>query len=190
MTTSQERTEDGGTAHLNRRREAASKLEMKHACSALALLASLALTCERVGAAPPADETFFRTFIESNCTKCHNAEKKKGKLNLEDLGDIGTDRVKYATILEQLRAGDMPPEDEPQPPLADSHRVTAWIQQGLGDQPLISRRILGRIAPIRPRRVATDPAAICPADGSWGQRLRRFVLDRRGEHGRPDPQRG
>ena len=131
---------------------------MKHACSALALLASLTLTCEAAGAAPPSDETFFRAFIESNCTKCHNAEKKKGKLNLEDLGDIGTDRIRYATILEQLRAGDMPPEDEPQPPLADFHRVTAWIQQGLGDQPVELAKPVD--VPVRPQEGNHLPHAL------------------------------
>src|SRR6185436_3835791 len=38
----------------------------------------------------------------------------------------------YASILERLRANDMPPEEEPQPDPAAVRRVAEWIRKGLG----------------------------------------------------------
>ena len=90
-------------------------------------------------AAEPSQESgqafFFRAFSEEHCARCHNPEKKNGKFIIEGIGDIAQDRAKYGKILEQLSAGDMPPEDEPQPDLDDYKRVTDWVRDGLGSQP-------------------------------------------------------
>jgi len=71
-------------------------------------------------------------FFKSHCVRCHNAEKKKGKFVLDTFdGNIAAHRSGYASILERLRAGDMPPEEEPQPAAATVRRVADWIQKGL-----------------------------------------------------------
>jgi len=59
-----------------------------------------------------------RPFLAANCLNCHNAEKHKGKLRLDNIS-FAIDSIEQADrwqkILNQLNAGDMPPEDSKQP---------------------------------------------------------------------------
>ena len=81
-----------------------------------------------------ADEEFFQSFLQSHCVECHNQKKQKGKFQLHDLGKVEKDRNRFAKILEMVRSGDMPPEEEPQPDLDDLQRVAKWIEKKLGVQ--------------------------------------------------------
>ena len=84
----------------------------------------------------PADAKFVEVFLQSHCVRCHNADKKKGKLNLDDLGtNLAAGRASFAAALQALEAGDMPPEDEPRPDPTAVRRVTKWLQQGLAALP-------------------------------------------------------
>ena len=52
------------------------------------------------------------SFIEDNCLKCHNNDKKKGKVNLESLPFRITnvqDAELWQDVLDAVNAGDMPP---------------------------------------------------------------------------------
>jgi hypothetical protein len=59
-----------------------------------------------------------RAFLREHCTACHNADKQKGKVRLDDipfvLDDIPTSDL-WQKVLNSVNSGDMPPEDEPQP---------------------------------------------------------------------------
>ena len=59
-----------------------------------------------------------RPFLASNCVECHNAEKQKGKLRLDNIS-FAINSIEQADrwqkILNQLNAGEMPPEDAKQP---------------------------------------------------------------------------
>jgi hypothetical protein len=75
-------------------------------------------------------------FLQTHCVRCHNEKKTEGELNLDDMAiDVAASRANFAAVLEQLRAGDMPPEDEPQPKPVDVDRVVKWIQAGLAALP-------------------------------------------------------
>ena len=80
----------------------------------LPFLAALAL-----GATPEAriDEK-HRAFLKEYCVECHNAEKQKGKLRLDDI-PLKLDTVQLADrwqkILNQINSGEMPPDDAKQP---------------------------------------------------------------------------
>jgi mono/diheme cytochrome c family protein len=101
----------------------------------------------------PTDAKFVEIFLQTHCVRCHNADKNKGELNLDDLGvDLAAGRASFATALERLEAGDMPPEDEPRPDPAAVRRVTKWLQQGLAALP--------------PAPVDKDKAAVRPDDGN------------------------
>jgi len=87
---------------------------------AVLLLGGLISVAE-IGAAetPPArlDEK-QREFFKSYCVECHNAEKQEGKLRLDDIAfEIGSIELadRWQKILNQLNAGEMPPEDAKQP---------------------------------------------------------------------------
>jgi hypothetical protein len=71
-------------------------------------------------AAPPraALDESQRTFLREHCTACHNADKQKGKVRLDEisfvLDDIPTADL-WQKVLNSVNSGEMPPEDEPQP---------------------------------------------------------------------------
>jgi len=69
--------------------------------------------------AVPADKAGFESvmtdFFKANCVKCHGPEKAKGKVMLHDLdGDLGKGKAlkRWELILDVLKAGKMPPEEE------------------------------------------------------------------------------
>jgi hypothetical protein len=80
----------------------------------LPFLATLAF-----GVAPEAriDEK-HRAFLKEYCVECHNADKQKGKLRLDDIA-LKLDTVQLADrwqkILNQVNSGEMPPDDSKQP---------------------------------------------------------------------------
>ncbi|MEY2598889.1 MAG: hypothetical protein RLZZ142_1148 [Verrucomicrobiota bacterium] len=71
------------------------------------------------GAAPlPRMEERHRAFFKSYCTECHNAEKQKGQVRLDDLSfvmDSVENADRWQKILNQINSGEMPPEDSKQP---------------------------------------------------------------------------
>ena len=77
------------------------------------------LTALVFGAAPEAriDEK-HRAFLKEYCVECHNADKQKGKLRLDDIA-LKLDTVQLADrwqkILNQVNSGEMPPDDSKQP---------------------------------------------------------------------------
>lgn len=59
-----------------------------------------------------------RALFKNYCVSCHNEEKAKGKVRLDDIpfhiADIPT-AERWQKVLGAINAGDMPPEDEKQP---------------------------------------------------------------------------
>ncbi len=95
------------------------------------------------------DEAFLQSFFKEHCVRCHNATTKKGKFELHDLNaDIAGNNARFAAILERLRAGDMPPEKEPQPDLDTLKKMIDVIQAGLGKTP--ARVAKAVEVPVRP----------------------------------------
>ncbi len=59
-----------------------------------------------------------RSFLKNNCVECHNAKKQKGKLRLDNVS-FAINSIEQADrwqkILNQINAGEMPPQDAKQP---------------------------------------------------------------------------
>ncbi len=93
-----------------------------------------------VHAPAKADEKFVRTFLDAHCASCHDAGTKSGDFALDSLAkDDVAGRVAYASILERLRAGDMPPPSKKQrPDPAEAAGVAKWIEARL-DTPLSTK---------------------------------------------------
>jgi hypothetical protein len=91
-------------------------MKRSFATLALSLLGTLpSYTAE----APHAElNSKHRTFFKDYCLSCHNADKQKGKVRLDDIA-FTVDSVERADlwqkILNSINSGDMPPEDEKQP---------------------------------------------------------------------------
>ncbi len=100
-----------------------------------------ALLCPLVafGATPIAPGTDgydarVRPFFKAYCIKCHGPDKSKGELTLHTLdGDLASGRgiERWEDVLDALKFGEMPPEDEPQPDEAERKLITDWIDNGL-----------------------------------------------------------
>jgi cytochrome c553 len=72
-------------------------------------------------------------FLETYCFGCHGKEKQKGKLDLSPYTDAQTvahDFRRWQTVLEKLKAEEMPPEEAKKQPAPELRaRVSEWIQQ-------------------------------------------------------------
>jgi len=108
-------------------------------------------------------EKDVRPILESHCVKCHGPDKQKGKLRFDTLStDFLKDRAAAETwhdASDQVKLGEMPPEEEA--PLSSDDRkiLTEWIDNNLSEafkkmqgteSSLVMRRInrglLGRTA--------------------------------------------
>lgn len=66
------------------------------------------------------------------CTDCHGRDEPEAKLSLETINAnlfAGDDYENWKLVDEQLRIGEMPPEDEPQPTAAERETILAWTRQ-------------------------------------------------------------
>ena len=94
----------------------------------------IAMEATPVASADDGYESHVRPFFEAHCFKCHGPEKSKGELTLHTLDrDLAAGRGidRWEDVLDALRSGAMPPEDEPQPDESKRQAVTDWITGGL-----------------------------------------------------------
>ena len=86
----------------------------------------------QVSAAEP-----FEIFLKKHCVRCHGEQSAKRDLRIDQLSrdfKSGHDGHLWAEIVERINAGEMPPEDEPQPTENEIDAVIseldALIQEG------------------------------------------------------------
>lgn len=96
-----------------------------------------------------------RALLKEHCVSCHGPEKQKGKFRVDDLpfAISGVEVAeKWQKVLNAMNSGDMPPEDEKQPPndakadfLDDLSNVMVAARRSLNDQQgVITMRRLNR----------------------------------------------
>ena len=82
------------------------------------------------------------------CAKCHGDEKPKGDFQISSLSPSLQDRASrdhWATVLKQLKSGEMPPEDKPRPDETTLNTFMQWIGQQLHAAAVEERTINGRV---------------------------------------------
>ncbi len=84
------------------------------------------------------DAAEAKPFFNRYCLECHSSNPDeggmKGGITLQTLQvDLtsGKNLDQWETVLEVIKSGTMPPEDAPQPTLADRKRTAIWLQQKL-----------------------------------------------------------
>lgn len=89
----------------------------------------------KAAAEPTADIGGFRTkvapLLEAYCVKCHGATKPKAGLSLHDIDpDLlrGNHREQWRLIADELRLGNMPPEEQKQPTATVRQAALQWIR--------------------------------------------------------------
>ena len=74
-------------------------------------------------------EPKLEKFFAQNCVKCHGPEKQKGKVRLDKpVGGLFADRELLENIATVLEAGEMPPEEAPQPTAAIRSKALQIIE--------------------------------------------------------------
>ena len=71
-------------------------------------------------------EAPFEAFLNKHCIHCHGPKKEKGNLRIDTLNrdfKTGVDGQIWAEVVEKINAGEMPPEEEPQPTIDEIERV-------------------------------------------------------------------
>lgn len=95
------------------------------------MLAGLAFGLAMAGSVAAELPAAVGDLFAAHCRKCHAGDKPKGGFDLTglktDFAEAGN-RAHWQAVLEQLRNGDMPPEDKPRPPAAVVHAAVEWIR--------------------------------------------------------------
>jgi hypothetical protein len=112
------------------------------------VLALLTLVAGRAPAAAPASFTKqVAPLLTRYCTGCHGGVKPRGGLALDTFRDEAAalkDRTVWDRVLQNLRAGDMPPPNKPRPSRAEIDSLATWVQAAF------ARVDCGKIDPGRP----------------------------------------
>ena len=72
--------------------------------------------------------------MKKHCYRCHGTETQEAELALHDMERVikdSADALNWQDILDKLNAGEMPPEDEPQPSREELARVVGDLTQSL-----------------------------------------------------------
>ena len=90
----------------------------------------------------------FASFLEQHCTKCHDAETKKGDLDLAtlpyDLEDLAVFQ-RWERLFDRVVDGEMPPPKKTQPPAAERQAFLTGLKGHLLAADLQMNRTVGRV---------------------------------------------
>jgi hypothetical protein len=73
-------------------------------------------------------------FLNKHCSECHDADTKKGNLDLGGLkGDLGTRPLmdRWTSIVDRVTSGEMPPAKKPRPSQEELQGFVGWIRPRL-----------------------------------------------------------
>jgi len=90
---------------------------------------------ETRAATPPGHtfESLVKPFVMENCASCHGARRQKGGLNLQaydSLEALTNDADRWEMVIQKLRDGEMPPEDEePRPTPKEVAELTGFVER-------------------------------------------------------------
>ena len=81
--------------------------------------------------------TNIKGFFEKHCFECHDAQSKKGELDLsvhQPRFDDPNEFALWVRIHDRVQSGEMPPKDATKPPAAESKAMLEWLGQTLSDE--------------------------------------------------------
>ena len=91
---------------------------------------TILLSFTALATAASSAELPFESFLNKHCVACHGPKKSKGNLRLDRLSrdfKSGADGHLWAEVVEKINAGEMPPEEEPQPTRDEIGEVIAAL---------------------------------------------------------------
>ncbi len=149
-----------------------------------ALVAALMFATSSVAAAEPDFTREIRPLLARYCFDCHGVKKAKGDVDFERVAHplAMPARKLWSETHAQIRHGDMPPDDKPQPTPAERARLLSWLEGAVekidaAAPPNAGRPVLRRLTRFEYRRTIRhltgvefdfqfDPTSDFPADGA------------------------
>jgi hypothetical protein len=95
------------------------------------------------------------SFVQKNCSGCHNASARAGDLDLVSLkaaNTFETDRETWERVVEKLKLGQMPPAGMPHPQPEATAAVTGWLETEFVRQDALLKPQAGRVGARRLNR--------------------------------------
>ena len=93
----------------------------------------------------------IRPMLDKYCLRCHSGKDAKGQVDFSTItSQVAADGEYelWERVVERLRDGEMPPDDEPQPSAGQVERFQAWYQSRFVDE------VQARPGVFRPRRLS------------------------------------
>jgi mono/diheme cytochrome c family protein len=141
----------------------------------------LILSATALLAAPAAGQDAVRVLVERHCVECHDADSRKGKLNLEDFlsGDVTKHPAIWEKVLRRMATRQMPPVSHEQRPSEEEYTAFVAALAGQLDAAAAAHPQPGRTETLRRLNraeyqnalrdllaVEVDAAALLPPDES------------------------
>lgn len=101
-------------------------------------------------------ESKMEGYFREHCLRCHGPEKDKGDFRIDALSRdfaSGEDAELWFEVVTRIGAGEMPPEDEPQPSAEESDQIMEWVAARIreGEAARMAKR-----APVAHYRLSRD----------------------------------
>jgi len=101
-------------------------------------------------------DTEFRPLLTRHCVECHSGDKPQGNLGLDrlklDFSDAAT-RQHWSAVVERIRSGEMPPQDQPRPTEKEIQSLTGWLASRVSAADSKARAVDGRTVLRRLNRI-------------------------------------
>ncbi|MBL8825676.1 MAG: DUF1592 domain-containing protein, partial [Planctomycetaceae bacterium] len=97
-----------------------------------------------------------RPFLVKHCVACHQGDKPKGDLRLDQAApDLTKDELRqlWTGLIERVRKGEMPPKDKPRPTVAEIATLTKWVDERVQAVESAERAEHGRVVLRRLNRI-------------------------------------
>ena len=116
---------------LYRKTHEPSKLEVNRKVESKKEQKSVTQVSTSISVDPKIHSQTIKPFFQNYCFKCHNEDKQKGKLRLDNLEFNSDSLLVWQDVIDQLTTGDMPPEDEKMPGDSERKKLISSIQNEL-----------------------------------------------------------
>ncbi len=120
-------------------------------------------------------ERSVKPFLSKHCVECHGAKEPEGELDLTTLDPdmkSSSSGARWATIVEKLTKGEMPPKEKPRPDAASLATTIGWAHaESKRANRNFTRRAAYENGNITAHAVLFDPKNVPPFDGE--SRVRR-----------------
>lgn len=93
-------------------------------------------------------QAHVQPYLQKYCVSCHGTEKQKGKFRVDTLTadfSVRENAAAWIEVRDRINLGEMPPEEEVQPPVELTGGMSRWIAASLREMEKASIRTSGRV---------------------------------------------